>query len=126
MGEQAGVSNDLSLQHAVLYGRWVGELGSKGSTPSALMTAISPDETGGMTAKATISSGCLAGASIDLEVTVDGETVSMAGSDPDGNSLTLQGTVDKTGAILTTRYSINGSATGRCEVDTGTGTLVKQ
>jgi len=38
----------------------------------------------------------------------------------------VRGTVDKTGTLLKASYILNGSATGRCETDNGTGNLAKR
>ena len=61
-----------------------------------------------------------------LEVTMTGSKVLLAGSDDAGNNITLRGTLDKTGVLVKVSYVLNGSATGRCESETGTGTLAKR
>jgi hypothetical protein len=61
-----------------------------------------------------------------LEVTVTGSDVVLAGSDKDGNNMTVRGSLDNTGTLLKSTYILNGSATGECETDDGTGTLTKQ
>jgi hypothetical protein len=38
----------------------------------------------------------------------------------------FRGKPDNTGTVLTLNYVSNGSATGKCEMDTGTGTLGKR
>ena len=50
----------------------------------------------------------------------------LAGSDPEGDSMTLRGTVDASGTLLNVRYIVNGSASGKCETDQGSGTLGKR
>jgi hypothetical protein len=40
--------------------------------------------------------------------------------------MTLRGSLDSTGTLLKSTYVLNGSATGGCETDDGTGTLAKQ
>ena len=50
----------------------------------------------------------------------------LAGSDEEGDNITMRGTVDKTGTLLKASYILNGSATGRCETDDGTGNLAKR
>jgi hypothetical protein len=71
-----------------------------------------------------MTSHCLKGT--QLEVTVTGSTVVLAGSDKAGNTMTLRGSLDSTGTLLKSTYVLNGSATGACETDDGTGTLAKQ
>lgn len=78
-----------------------------------------------MIGKSRISSDCLKDIDVDLHVTVDGSNVSLAGSDQAGDTVTLHGTIDKTGTLLNLHYMINGSASGRCESDDGTGHMVK-
>ena len=63
---------------------------------------------------------------MQLEVTVTGSKVVLAGSDEEGDNITVRGTVDKTGTLLKSSYILNGSATGRCETDTGTGSLARR
>ena len=43
-----------------------------------------------------------------------------------GNNITVRGTVDATGTMLKANYILNGSASGRCEADGGTGSLAKR
>jgi hypothetical protein len=61
-----------------------------------------------------------------MEVTVTDSDVVLAGSDEEGNNVTLRGTLDNTGTLLKSTYILNGSATGGCETDDGTGTLRKR
>src|SRR5215469_12602177 len=57
---------------------------------------------------------------------VNGSKVVLAGSDQEGDSLTLHGTLDSTGSLMQATYILNGSASGRCETDDGTGNLSKR
>ena len=61
-----------------------------------------------------------------LEVTVTGSSIVLAGSDEEGDSMTVRGTVDSTGTLLKASYILNGSASGRCETDDGAGSLAKR
>ena len=61
-----------------------------------------------------------------LHVTVNGSDVVLAGTDADSDNATFRGTLDKTGTLLTLKYMINGSASGRCEIEDGTGNLSKR
>jgi nitrous oxidase accessory protein NosD len=85
---------------------------------------ITPNSTGRIVGSSTLTSHCLKGA--QLQVTVTGSTVVLAGSDKAGNTMTLRGSLDSTGTLLKSTYVLNGSATGACETDDGTGTLAKQ
>jgi hypothetical protein len=69
-------------------------------------------------------SECVRG--IKLQVTVNGANVVLAGSDPEGDSMTLRGSLDTSGTLLNLRYIVNGSASGKCETDQGSGTLGKR
>ena len=59
-------------------------------------------------------------------MTVNGSNVVLAGSDKKGDTVTFEGTVDNTGTVLKLNYIINGSASARCEIDDGTGTMGKR
>jgi hypothetical protein len=56
---------------------------------------------------------------------VSGLNVVLAGSGPNGDSITFKGTVDSAGTQLTLNYILNASASGKCETDDGAGTLDK-
>ena len=61
-----------------------------------------------------------------LDVTVNGSKVVLAGSDAAGDTVTFTGTADSTGTVLTLHYIINGSASRRCEIDNGDGSMGKR
>jgi hypothetical protein len=63
---------------------------------------------------------------VDLHVIVKGSNAVLAGTDEVGNTITFDGTIDKTGTVLTLNYVTNGSATGKCESDDGTAYLEKR
>lgn len=42
----------------------------------------------------------------------------LAGSDEDGNNITVRGTVDAAGTLLHSKYILNGSATGNVKLMT--------
>lgn len=107
-------------------GAWSGTFFSKyANVPPFTMTiVINPDSRGHLIGSSTLNSDCLKDAR--LEVTVTGSTVVLAGSDEDGDNITIRGTVDKTGTLLKANYILNGSAAGRCETDNGTGSLAKR
>jgi len=109
-----------------LTGAWSGTLFPKHSdvAPFTITTVISPDSQGNLVGISTLSSDCLK--QVALEVTMTGSKVLLAGSDDAGNNITLRGTLDKTGVLVKVSYVLNGSATGRCESETGTGTLAKR
>ena|SRR5215467_3293491 len=107
-------------------GTWSGTFYSKYSDmpPFTITLVITRDEKGHLLGASSLSSDCLKGA--HLEVTVRGSQVVLAGSDQDGDNLTVRGTLDNTGALLKSSYILNGSANGKCETDTGTGGLAKR
>jgi hypothetical protein len=107
-------------------GRWSGTFHSNHSdaAPFTITVVINPDSRGHLIGNGTLTSHCLKGA--QLEVTVTGSDVVLAGSDKDGNNMTVRGSLDNTGTLLKSTYILNGSATGECETDDGTGTLTKQ
>ena len=109
-----------------MKGTWSGTFFSKHSNvaPFTMTVVINPDSRGRLIGSSTLDSDCLKGA--QLEVTVTGSKVVLAGSDDEGDNITVRGTVDKTGTLLKAFYILNGSATGRCETDGGTGSLARR
>jgi len=107
-------------------GTWSGTFFSKHSNvaPFTMTVVISPDSHGHLIGSSSLNSDCLKGA--QLEVTVTGSQVVLAGSNEAGDNITVRGTVDNTGTLLKAKYILNGSATGSCETDDGTGTLAKR
>ena len=111
---------------ADVKGTWSGTFFSKHANvaPFTITVVINPDSRGHLIGSSSFDSDCLKGA--QLEVTVTGSTVVLAGSDEEGDNITVRGTVDGTGTQLKSSYILNGSTTGRCETDDGTGTLAKR
>lgn len=109
-----------------IAGTWSGTFFPKHSNvaPFTMTVVISADSQGRLVGSSTHNSNCLKG--LQLEVTVTGSKVVLAGSDEGGNNITVRGTVDKTGQLLKASYILNGSATGRCESDGGTATLARR
>jgi hypothetical protein len=107
-------------------GTWSGTFYSKHSNvaPFTMTVVINPDSRGHLIGNSTLNSDCLKGAI--LQVTVTGSKVVLAGSDQEGDNITVRGTVDGTGTLLNANYILNGSATGKCETDDGTGSLGKR
>jgi len=107
-------------------GVWIGAFQShnRETAPFTVTISIDQDEQGRLIGMLNHDSSCLD--HVALEVIVEGSQVSLAGSDAGGNNITFHGKLDKTATLLDTRYIMNGSATGKCESDGGTGTLSKQ
>jgi hypothetical protein len=125
--KQASSAADLTQQPAAeLRGTWSGTFFSKHSNvePFTMTVVINPDSRGHLIGSSTLNSDCLK--DVRLEVTVTGSKVVLAGSDEEGDNITMRGTVDKTGTLLKASYILNGSATGRCETDDGTANLAKR
>ena len=125
----AGTSSaSVTTQQAAadVRGTWSGTFFSKHSNvaPFTMTVVINPDARGHLVGNSTLNSDCLKGA--QLEVTVTGSKVVLAGSDEEGDSITVRGTVDNTGTLLKATYILNGSASGRCETDDGTGSLARR
>ena len=111
---------------AEVRGTWSGTFYSKHSNmmPFTMTVEITPDAKGHLIGTSSLSSNCIRGAK--LHVTVSGATVVLAGSDEEGDNITVRGTVDSSGSLLKSTYIMNGSATGKCETDDGTGELAKR
>lgn len=107
-------------------GTWSGTFSSNhsGVAPFTITVVIDANSGGHLVGNSTLNSHCLKAA--QLVVTVTGSTVVLAGSDKAGDNMTLRGLLDNTGTLLKSAYILNGSATGGCETDDGTGTLTKR
>jgi len=109
-----------------LIGTWSGTFQSDhpNMTPFTIAVVISADANGRLVGKSNLESQCVRG--IQLQVTTSGSNVVLAGSDSEGDSLTFRGSLDETGTLMNLRYIANGSASGRCETDQGSGSMVKR
>ena len=109
-----------------LAGTWSGTFQSDhpNVAPFTITIVINPDDRGHLVGKSSLESPCVKG--IKLQVTTTGSNVVLAGSDEDGDSLTFRGTLDESGTLMNMRYIANGSASGRCETDQGSGSMGKR
>jgi hypothetical protein len=125
-GDQSGTAAAATSQQAAVQGTWSGTFRSKHShiAPFTLTLVVNADMHGHLN-NSGLTSYCLL-RDVDLHVTVNGSNAALAGTDEVGNTITFQGTIDKTGRVLTLNYVTNGSASGKCESDDGTARLVKQ
>jgi hypothetical protein len=109
-----------------IKGTWSGTFISKnpGTEPFTTTIKISSDSRARLVGDASLVSSCLD--NHHLQVTVSGSNIVLAGSDAKGDTVTFRGTIDSTATLLTLDYTINGSASRRCEIDNGTGTMGKR
>jgi hypothetical protein len=118
----------LAAQQAAidLRGTWSGTFISSDSdiSPFTITVKINKNTRGRLVGDASVVSKCLD--SHHLNVTVNGSKVVLAGSDAAGDTVTFTGTADSTGTVLTLHYIINGSASRRCEIDDGNGSMGKR
>jgi hypothetical protein len=123
---QSTSTNGSTQAPADFKGTWSGTFFSKYSNvaPFTMTVVITPNSKGHLVGSSTLNSECVKGTK--FEVTVTGSQLVLAGSDEEGNSLTVRGTLDSTGTLLQANYILNGSAGGRCETDDGTGTLSRR
>ena len=123
---QSKPSSPAQKTAADFTGTWSGTFFSKHANvaPFTMTVVINPDSNGHLIGTSTLSSNCLK--DVRLEVTVKGPQITLAGSDDEGDNITVRGTVDGTGTMLKANYILNGSASGRCETDGGTGNLAKR
>jgi hypothetical protein len=107
-------------------GTWSGTFFSNHANvaPFTMTVVVGADSNGHVIGVSTLNSDCLK--DLRLEVTVKGPQVTFAGSDDEGDNITVRGTTDRTGTMLKANYILNGSASGRCETDGGTGNLAKR
>jgi hypothetical protein len=106
-----------------LMGTWSGTFMSQHENvdPFTITVVIDRDAKGNLVGTAELSSNCIKGTK--LQVAVNGADISLAGSDEDGGNITFHGTIDSSGTVLDLRYIVNGSSSGRCESDNGTGNM---
>jgi hypothetical protein len=122
---RAATPGETQKAATAIAGTWSGAFQSNSTTPPFTMTVvIDRDAEGRLVGKASHDSTCFK--DLIFQITVKGEQVVLAGSDGDGDSVTMRGKIDSTGTSLTLKYIINGSAGGRCESDTGTGSMGKR
>src|ERR1051325_8141041 len=109
-----------------ITGTWSGTFQSDhpNMAPFTITVVIAPDANGHLVGKSNLESQCVRG--IQLQVTTSGSNVVLAGSDNEGDSLTFRGSLDQTGTLMNLRYIANGSASGRCETDQGSGSMGKR
>ena len=109
-------------------GTWSGTFVSKHSNanPFSMTVVIGQDSRGRLTATSTLNSDCLTSSQLQLQVAITGSKIVLAGSDESGDNISVRGTLDKSGTSLQSAYILDGSATGKCETDDGTGTLEKR
>jgi hypothetical protein len=107
-----------------LTGTWEGRFSSTNFASFPVTLVINQGVGVKLTGAVTLGSPCLRSA--NLQVTVSGANVTLAGSDANGNSITFKGEVDSAGTQLTLTYVLNASASGKCETDDGAGTLNKR
>lgn len=107
-------------------GTWSGTFISKNAdiSPFTITVKINSDTSGRLVGDSSLVSQCLD--NHRLQVTVNGSNIVLAGSDAKGDSVTFTGTIDSTGTLLNLTYIINGSASARCEIDNGSGTMGKR
>jgi hypothetical protein len=107
-------------------GTWSGTFFSRHANvaPFTMTVVITQDARGNFIGTSSLNSDCLKG--VPLQVTVTGSKVVLAGSDEEGDNITVRGTLDNTSTLLESTYILNGSATGKCETDGGTGKLSKR
>ena len=107
-------------------GTWSGTFFSRHSNVRSftLTVVISADSEGHLVGSSSLNSDCLKGA--HLRVSVTGSKIVLAGGNEAGDNLTVRGEIDNSGTLAKAEYVLNGSATGSCETDDGTGSLAKR
>jgi hypothetical protein len=126
IGPTASATGSTSKAPIDLRGIWSGTFVSKdaNATSFTMTVIISEDSRGRLIGSSTLNSDCLKDA--QLQVRVTGSEILLAGGNDSGDNITVRATVDKTGTTLKSSYILDGSATGKCETDSGTGSLAKQ
>ena len=123
---QAAPPRSSNQAAADVRGVWSGTLYSSHANvaPFTITVEINPDGRGHLIGSSSLSSDCLKGTK--LQVTLTSSKVVLAGSDEEGDNITVRGMLDATGTRMKSTYILNGSASGKCETDDGTGDLAKR
>lgn len=106
-----------------LAGTWQGRFSSRNFASFPVTLIINQGVGVKLTGAVNLGSPCLRSA--NLQVSVSGLNVVLAGSNTKGDSITFKGTVDTAGSQLSMSYVLNAGASGNCETDDGAGTLDK-
>ena len=106
-----------------LTGTWTGRLSSHNYESFPVTLVVTKTGTGTLHGAVNQISRCLKDAT--LVFSANGSNVVLAGTDSEGDTVTLRGAVDDAGTTLMLNYIVNGSASARCETDQGEGTLDK-
>lgn len=119
-------ANEKNAASTTVQGTWSGTFtsNSPNTSPFTITVVISPDSRGRLFGAASLVFECIK--SHRLQVTQNGSSVVLAGSDAEGDNITFRGTLDSTGTLLNLNYVLNGSASRNCETDNGSGTLGKR
>jgi hypothetical protein len=125
--QHKSATSSVSTEQSALdvKGTWSGTFFSRHSNVRSftLTVVINADSRGHLVGSSSLNSDCLKGA--HLQVSVTGTKVVLAGGNEEGDNLTIRGEIEN-GTLLKAQYVLNGSATGSCETDDGTGTLAKR
>src|SRR4029077_18661172 len=95
-GKQATAGGPTQQAATDARGTWSGTFFLKHSNVAAftMTVVINPDSRGHLIGSSSLNSDCLK--NLPLEVTVTGSKVLLAGSDDEGDNITVRGRVDKT------------------------------
>ena len=109
-----------------LVGTWTGTFFSKHENVAAftLTVVVAPDSQGQLIGNSTLNSDCLK--DVRLEVTSKVLKSHLQAAMRKETTSRSEARVDATGTMLKANYILNGSASGRCEADGGTGSLAKR
>jgi hypothetical protein len=105
-------------------GTWQGTFSSRNYESVPVTLIVTQGVGGKLTGAVNLISRCFRDA--DLQITINGSSIVLAGSDPEGATITVKGALDGNATQLATTYIVNGSASGKCETDDGSGTLTKR
>jgi hypothetical protein len=119
-------ASDKNSASTTVQGTWSGTVtsNSPNTSPFTITVVISPDSRGRLFGAASLVFECIR--SHRLQITQNGSSVVLAGSDSEGDNITFRGTLDSTGTLLNLNYVLNGSASRSCETDNGSGTMGKR
>ena len=120
----AGWSPRDSAPLGEFAGTWHGTLSSRNYTSVPVTLVINRGVDTKLTGAVNLISPCVRNA--DLDVTTTSSTIVLAGTDAEGDTITFKGSLNDDATQMAMSYILNGSPSGDCETDDGSGTLTRK
>ena len=120
----AGWSPRQSAVPSRFAGVWHGTLSSRNYASVPVTLIINQGLDVKLTGAVNLISPCIRNA--DLDVTTTSSTIVLAGTDSEDDTITFKGSLNDDATQMAMSYILNGSPSGDCETDDGSGTLTRK